>query len=305
MKILIIGAGAYGLALSNILTDKNEVTIYSSIKEEIEMLKTTHTNKKFFPDITLQNIKYINQIEEQYDLTILALPTNVIEQELKKIKDKIKDTPMIITSKGIYNKKFPYEIVKEILEANNIYILSGPSFAKDVIKKEPIALTLAPQTIDIFNEKYVKIETTKDILGIELCGTLKNIFAIGSGIIDGMNKSESTKAAYLTKIINETKEIIKKLGADENTILLSCGIGDIILTCTSSNSRNYTLGYKIGKKEQITQYIKITTIEGLNALKEYKKLLEENHVEIINILYEIIYNNQKPERLIDYIVKKA
>ena len=301
MKILIIGAGAYGLALSNILTDKNEVTIYSSIKEEIEILKTTNKNEKIFPDITLRNIKYINQIEEQYDLTILALPTNIIEQELNKIKDNIKDTPMIITSKGIYNKKFPYEIVKEILKTENISIISGPSFAKDVIKKEPIALTLAPKNIDIFNEKYVKIETTKDILGLELCGTLKNIFAIGSGILAGMNKSESTKAAYLTKIINETK----KLGGDEKTILLSCGIGDIILTCTSSNSRNYTLGYKIGKQEPIQEYINQTTIEGLNALKEYKKLLQETPIEIINILYEIIYNNQKPEILIDYIVKKA
>ena len=305
MKILIIGAGAYGLALSNILTDKNEVTIYSSIKEEIEILKNTNKNEKIFPDITLQNIKYINQIEEQYDLTILALPTKIIEQELNKIKDNIKDTPMIITSKGIYNNKFPYEIVKEILKTENISIISGPSFAKDVIKKEPISLTLAPKNIDIFNEKYVKIETTKDILGLELCGTLKNIFAIGSGILAGMDKSESTKAAYLTKIINETKEIIKKLGGDENTILLSCGIGDIILTCTSSNSRNYTLGYKIGKQEPIQEYINQTTIEGLNALKEYKKLLQETPIEIINILYEIIYNNQKPEILIDYIVKKA
>ena len=143
MDILIIGAGAYGLALSTILSDKNEVTIYSSIKEEIEKLKKTYKNENLFPDIELsKKISFINKIEKKYDLIVLALPTNILEQELLKIKEEIKKTPIVITSKGIHKNKFPYDIVKENIETDEIYVLSGPSFAKDLIKKQEYNLRI-------------------------------------------------------------------------------------------------------------------------------------------------------------------
>lgn len=304
MNILTIGAGAYGLALSTILSDKNDVTVYSSIKEEIEKLRKTYKNEELFPNIELpKKIKFINQIEEKYDLIILALPTNIIKKELQRIKEKINNTPIIITSKGMNDNKFSYEIVKEVLDSEDIFILSGPSFAKDVIEKQTISLTLAPKKIpDIFNKEYVKIETTEDILGVELCGIIKNIFAIAAGILEGLNVSESTKAAFLTKIINETKQIIKKLGGNENTIFLSCGIGDILLTCTSKNSRNFKLGYIIGQeknKKEIDDYINSTTIEGLKSLTEISEDLKKE--KIIKLIHNIIYNGKNPKELIKYI----
>ena len=141
MNILIIGAGAYGLALSNIMSEKNNITVYSSIKAEIDNLNKTRKHEKLFPNIELsENIEFVNKIEKKYNLILLALPTCIIEQELLKIKNDIKDTPVIITSKGISNGKFLYEMVEEILKTKNINILSGPSFAKDVIEKQPITL---------------------------------------------------------------------------------------------------------------------------------------------------------------------
>jgi len=304
MNILTIGAGAYGLALSTILNEKNEVTVYSSIEKEIDELKKTYKKETMFPNIELpKTIKFTNKIEEKYDLIILALPTNIIEQELEKIKQNIKDIPVIITSKGIHKNKLPYEIVKEILNPKELYVILGPSFAKDVIEKQTISLTLAPKKIpDIFNKEYVKIETTEDILGVELCGIIKNIFAIAAGILEGLNVSESTKAAFLTKIINETKQIIKKLGGNENTIFLSCGIGDILLTCTSKNSRNFKLGYIIGQeknKKEIDDYINSTTIEGLKSLTEISEDLKKE--KIIKLIHNIIYNGKNPKELIKYI----
>lgn len=301
MNILTIGAGAYGLALSTILSDKNEVTIYSSIKEEIEYLKNNYKNEKLFPNIEIsKKIKFIDKIEKKYDLIVLALPTNIIEQELLKIKNNIKETPILITSKGIYKNKFPYEIVKKIIKTKQIYILSGPSFAIDTIKKQPLTLTIAGNKSikHIFNEEYINIEETKDIIGTEICGAVKNIYAIGSGILEGINASESTKAAYLVKVINETKQIIKKLNGNEKTVLLSCGVGDTILTCTSATSRNFKLGHMIGKNENIDEYIKTTTVEGIKTLIEMKTIIKITEFNIINTIYDIIYNNEKKESIL-------
>lgn len=305
MKILIMGAGAYGLALANILSDKNEVTVYSSIKEEIENLKTTRKNERLFENIVLpEKIKYTNEIENT-EIIIIALPSKIIKKELEKLKEKLKEKIIILASKGMSECKFLHEIVKETLNTEKLYVISGPSFAKDVIEKQKITLTLAGNNTkiikEIFNEQYIKIEETEDIIGTEICGALKNTFAIGAGILEGLDVSESTKAAYLTKTANDIKEIIKIFGGKEDTILKACGIGDIILTCTSKSSRNYTLGYMLGKKQDTTQYLETTTVEGLTTLLEFKKILENKNIkiEVINIIYDIIYNNVEPNKIIN------
>lgn len=304
MKILIIGAGAYGLALSTILSDKNEVTVYSSLKEEIDNLNKINKNKK---------IKYINNTKNtDVETVIIALPSKIIKQELEKIKDILTNKKIIIASKGISEKKFVHQIVKEIINTDKLYILSGPSFAEDTIKRQIIILTLAGKNTSkikkIFNEQYIKIEETEDIIGTEICGALKNIYAIGSGMLKGLNASESTKAAFLTRIINDTQKVIKMFDGNPNTILLSCGIGDILLTCSSEKSRNFTLGYMIGKntsKKQIKEYINTTTIEGLTSLTEFKNILSmcEKNIEIINLLYDIIHNGKNPKQVLSYILK--
>lgn len=311
MKITIIGAGAYGLALANILSDKNEVTIYSSLKEEIENLNKKRINEKLFPNIKLnEKIKFKTEIEDT-DIIIIALPSQIIKQELLKNKDKLKDKIIILASKGIIEGKFLHEIIKETLNTEKIYVISGPSFAKDVIEKQTITLTLAGintgKIKEIFNNEYIKIEETEDIIGTEICGALKNTFAIGAGILEGLNKSESTKAAYLTKTINDIKKIIKIFNGNENTILNACGIGDIILTCKSKNSRNYTLGYMLGKKENIKEYIETTTVEGLTTLLEFKNILENKKIkiEIINLIYNIIHNDSDPKEILKYIISEG
>lgn len=315
MNITIIGAGAYGLALANVLNEKNKITVYSVNKEEINKLNNTYKNEILFPKIELpKNIIFTNDLElslSNVDIVIIAIPTNFIDEISEKIKNKItKKTIIIIASKGINQKhcKFGYDIIKEQFNIKNIYVLSGPSFASDLIRKEKLTLTLAGKhkksIKQIFPNSYIKIETINDIIGTELCGTLKNVFAIASGILDGLSVSESTKATFLTKIINETKEIIIKMKGKKNTILKSCGIGDILLTCTSKNSRNYTLGFMIANKdESLKQYIENTTIEGLEALTSIKKILNERKIncEIIDIIYDIIYRNEEPSQILNYI----
>lgn len=319
MKILILGAGAYGLALANILSDKNDVIVYSIIKKEIDDLNLSYKNDRLFPNITLsKTIVFTNNIDDavkNINLIIIAIPTNYIENTIKLLNSKIsKNINICIASKGINDdtNKFAYDIVKDTLKTKNISILSGPSFAIDTIKKETILLTLAGNNLNeiknIFPSDYIKIETTDDIVGVELSGTLKNIFAIACGILEGMNLSESTKASFLTKVIKETKDLIIKFGGNQESIFCSSGIGDLILTCSSKKSRNFTLGYLIGSsnnKIEIDNYLKNNTVEGLDALLSINKLLQKKNInnELINLIYDIINNNIKPETLLKYILK--
>lgn len=319
MKISILGAGAYGLALANVLNDKNDITVYSVIKKEIDELNETYQNQKLFPNITLpKEIKFTNNIDEaikDIELIIIAIPTNYIDDTLKLLENKLdKNIQILIASKGINSDthKFAYDIVKESLNSDNISIISGPSFAIDTIKKEHIILTLAGKNIDkiksIFPEKYIKVETTTDIVGVELSGTLKNIFAIACGILDGMKTSESTKASFLNKVIIESKNMITSFGGIYETIFSAASIGDIILTCSSNTSRNFSLGILIGEtnnKNEIKQYLETTTVEGLDALISIKTILKEKNInnELINLIYDIIFNNTNPKELLNYIIK--
>ncbi|MCI8777902.1 MAG: NAD(P)H-dependent glycerol-3-phosphate dehydrogenase [Bacilli bacterium] len=319
MNILILGAGAYGLALANILIDKNNVTVYSIIEHEINDLKQTYKNEKLFPNIELsKKINFTNDINnaiKNIDLIIIAIPTNYIEDTIQLLKNKISNNAKIcIASKGINDdtNKFAYDIVEYTLKTKNISILSGPSFAIDTIEKETIILTLAGNNLnevkDIFPSDYIKIETTNDIIGVELSGTLKNIFAIACGILEGINASESTKASFLTNVISETKNLIVEFGGNQDTIFCSSGIGDIILTCSSKKSRNFTLGYLIGQntdKNKIDEYLNKTTVEGLDALLSIKKLLVEQNInnELINLIHDIVNNHTEPNSLLKYIVK--
>ena len=296
MRTLVIGAGAYGLALSYSL--KGEVFVYSSISDEIDLLNKTRRSDLF--DVSFgDNIHFVNSIDFSYDLIIVALPSVVIKSEFDKL-DLI-DVPVIIASKGICDGKFIYDILKDFF--SSIYVLSGPSFASDMINGESIVLTLAgPSELDIFKDN-IKLEYTNDIFGVELCGILKNVFAISCGILNGMEVSDSTKAAFLNLVINETMNILFYLECDPSTIFLACGMGDIILTCTSSNSRNYSFGYMIGQgcsSNEINEYLKVNTVEGVNTLNFLKDMIQN---DLADLIYNIIYNGVDCSKLLEYIVK--
>ena len=153
---------------------------------------------------------------------------------------------------------------------------------------------------------YVKLRDTKDIIGIEVCGSMKNVIAIASGMLDGMKTSPSTKALFLTEALNDIKELIDKLGGDKKTILSFAGFGDILMTCTSDNSRNYTYGFMIGSKKIKTaeKYKNKTTIEGLYTLKSIKELIKKEKVKLplINLIDDIIKGEKKKEELLNFLI---
>ena len=322
MKITVLGAGAYGCALAKILNENNnKVTLWTPFEEEKKNIIETRTTPKL-PNIKLSNnINITTNLDKALDKTkliIIAIPTAFLSNTIKKVKKYYQDTPICIATKGIEQNTnlFVYDVVKNILNTEKIAVISGPSFAIDIANDCPVGLTLACQnketielTTNVLTNNHFKLRKSYDIIGTELCGSIKNIIAIASGILKGLNMPESTSAMLITESLHDIKALIKGLGGDGSTVLSYAGFGDLLLTATSPKSRNYSFGYLIGKgasKKEIDNYIKNTTIEGLYTLKSICELVSNKDVDmpIINLMEQIIYQNKNPKELINFLIQK-
>jgi glycerol-3-phosphate dehydrogenase (NAD(P)+) len=315
-NIAIIGTGAFGLALATMFNEnKNNITMWSKFENEINNLKNTNTFQNYkLPN----NINYTTNIEQcikNSDLIVIAIPVAFIKDTIKELKKYYQNTPILIVSKGIEQNSnlFAIDIVKNEIKTKDIGVISGATFAIDMIKKQPMGLTLATKSnklqklvMNTLKNKYLNIQYTKDIIGVELCGSIKNVIAIASGIIDGLGYGESTKYLLITKAIYQIQNFIILFKGNKNTILTYAGIDDIFMTCSSNQSRNYTLGSLIGSntnKDKIEQYKKETTIEGLYTTKSIYDLFKSKNIdnELITIIYSILYENTDPNKLIQYL----
>lgn len=321
MKITILGAGAYATALATVLTEnKNEVTMWSAFQDEIDYLKKNNESPRL-KGIKLENINYETDLKKSMknkDLLIIATPTGAVDEVTNKMKQYYTNTPICAISKGIEQETclFVCDIIKNNLNADKMSVMSGPSFAIDVANKVPVGLTLASnceETSNIiykaFSNNHFRLEKTNDIIGTEICGAIKNVIAIASGILNGMGYPESTTSMLLAESLNDIKGLIKDLNGNGNTAYTFAGIGDLLLTATSAKSRNFSFGNLIGKgasKEEINDYIKTTTIEGLYTLNSIKQILEDKKIQmpIINIIDDIVYSGKNPQTLIDYMIKR-
>ena len=163
--------------------------------------------------------------------------------------------------------------------------------------------------IKALSSDTLKIRPNKDFLGTELCGTLKNVIALAAGMLDGINASESTKAMFLTESINDTRKLIKKFGGNEKTIMSFAGFGDILLTCTSKSSRNYTFGKMLGgeaSKKELDEYLSQTTVEGVYTLESIYGLIKQKRVKMpfINFIYDVVFGYRKKEDIIPFLKEK-
>ena len=164
-------------------------------------------------------------------------------------------------------------------------------------------------SIGTFENKTTKFRRTRDIIGIEICGSIKNVMAIASGMLDGMGVTDSTRALFLTESMNDIKELIDALGGRKKSILSFAGFGDILMTCTSKNSRNFSFGYLIGKgatQKEVDDYLKNTTVEGMYTLKSIHKLVRKKKVKmpIINLINDIINGKKPKEEMLRFLIEK-
>ncbi len=320
MKVGIFGMGAYGMALSSALIKNNcDITMWSKFEEEKEQLEKTRKNEKALPGFELsQSIKLTTSIQEcaqDKDILIIVIPVPFIDSLCLELKNYVTNQHILIASKGIEEKTglFAHEIVHKHIVTNNIAVISGPSFAVDLIEDLPQGLTLASnnkETISIvkkaFQSKNIKIEIVEDIHGVEICGSVKNIIAIASGMLAGLKVNDSTRAMFMVEAVNNMKYLLKVFNCNENTIMTYAGLGDLLLTCTSEKSRNYNLGILLGEKNSrdvIDKYIKETTVEGYNTLLSLHEILmnQKNNNQFFNTIYEIVVNGHDATELLNSI----
>lgn len=323
MNITILGTGAYGLALSSVFLDNNcNVIMWTKYEEEKKILEKDKCNKKVLPDYIISDkIKITNNMDEAVenaDLIVIAIPVKFVSNTILELKKYYKKKQHIcIASKGIEQGSclFIVNIIKKHIKTKKICVISGGTFAVDIIKKTPLGLSLASKnkaTLNIMyktlQNDYLKLVATNDVFGIEMYGAVKNVIAIATGIIDGLGFSESTKCMFITKALNDIVNLIYEMGGNKKTILTYAGIGDLLLTCNSIKSRNYSFGKMIGQQvdiKLINEYKECTTIEGLYTLKSLYDLIHRKKIKmpIINIIYEIVYKNKDVNLLVEYLKK--
>lgn len=320
MKICILGAGAYGLALAlAFYRNRNQVTVWTKIETEKEEIIHTRQNKRALPDTLIPDeieiTTDLNCVCDS-DLIVLAIPISFFRSTCLELKNYIhENSHFCIATKGIENKtgSFCHEILANIIPSNNISVLSGPTFAIDLANNSTGGLTLATNSDSTYklvsnslHSNRLKIEESHDVIGVELCGSVKNIMAIISGMLDGMNATETTKALFLTEAIYEIGNLIVQLNGSYNTINTLAGFGDLLLTCNSIKSRNFSLGKLLAtdNKENITEYIKNNTVEGYYTLISIYHIIKEKNISasLIETLYQILFQEKTKEELFKVLI---
>lgn len=324
MNVSIIGTGAYGIALSLMFHKKNnKIKMWTKFKEEKASILENRINEKVLPNVKIPgDIEITNDFEyavKDADLIVIAVPAGFVDDVSILLKKCIKKNQcVLLASKGIERDSclFVSDIFHKHVKTKKFAVISGPSFAVDMVSNCPIGLSLASEskkTIKLVKKTLesdsIKLRDTNDIIGVEICGSIKNVIAIAAGMLDGLGYPESTQAMFITESLHDIKELISKLDGNKNTILSFAGFGDLLLTATSKKSRNFTYGYMLGKKkskEEIEEYVNNTTIEGLYTIKSIYKLLKNKKVKIpiINLIYDIIEGKKSVNDLPKFLITK-
>ena len=319
-KCGIIGAGAWGSAISTII-QSNKIYIWSQNKKTVDSINKKKTNE-YLKGIKLpKNLIATSDFKKLVDCNyfFIATPTQHTSSIIRRFRKYKISQNFIICSKGIEIKsgKFLSQVVKEIFPKSNIAILSGPCFADEVAKELPTAVLLASKKKRFFNEisklvykKNFRLYYSDDILGCQLGGAIKNVYAIGAGIVSGLKLGENARSAFISRSFAEILRLSKSIGAKEKTFFGLSGLGDLILTCNSKKSRNTNFGELIArnKRKKIINMIKNnkTITEGYYTTKALFKISKKYRIEmpILNSIYKILYNSAKIDREIRLILDR-
>jgi glycerol-3-phosphate dehydrogenase (NAD(P)+) len=312
--ITFLGGGSFGTALAVMLAKKGlNVNVWDRESSVVEDINIKKENIKYMSGVVIPaGITATMSIEDAIDNSkyiVLAVPSHVIRDICKKIKNKIsKDQIVISIAKGIEekSKKRLSQVIKEELPDNPVVILSGPSHAEEVAQDIPTTVVVTSENMnyakevqDLFMTNKFRVYTNDDIIGVEIGGAVKNIIALAAGISDGIGFGDNTKAALMTRGMTEIIRIGTKLGGKSETFSGLTGMGDLIVTCTSMHSRNRRAGILIGKGASAEEAIREVgmVVEGIKACKAFYELKEELHVEmpITDALYKVLFEKKDPK----------
>jgi glycerol-3-phosphate dehydrogenase (NAD(P)+) len=317
-KIGVIGAGAWGTALAIILAEKgHDVTLWMYEKDLAEEAARTRENRVYLPGFALPlSLKVTSSIEtaaREKPFILSVVPSHTVRSVAQQFEPYLEKNAIIISaSKGIeLDTLMPLsEVFKDVLSAEfhgRLCFLSGPSFAKEVAKKMPTAISLASYDLstgkhaqEVLSTDYFRVYTNPDVIGVELAGALKNVVAIAAGVLEGMGFGYNTTAALLTRGLAEITRLGIAMGGRPATFSGLSGMGDLILTCTGGLSRNRTLGVRLGSGETLEDIMQgaKTVAEGVKTAKAAHDLAKKYSVDmpIIEEVYQLLYEGKSPKQ---------
>ena len=324
MNITIIGSGVYGMSTAIALSQnkKNKIKMWTESEESVKRIVSSKDHYEPLGGKSLpKGITWTSSYEDALkdaELVLLMCAAKYVGSVCESIKPYItKDMHFLIGSKGIEQGscRFVHEVFLDIIDTKKIGVISGPSFAVDIANLEPIGLSIATKsraTLAVAQKAYkntnIKLRKSTDMLGIELCGSIKNVIAVAAGMLEGMGYAESTRSFLITESMHDIKELMHGLKGKRKTILSFAGVGDLILTATSVKSRNYSYGLLLGKKdyEGAKKYLETTTVEGYYTLKSIYSLLRKKKIKmpVIDLIYKVVMKDDDPNKLVQFLMEK-
>ncbi len=328
MHATVLGGGSWGTALADLLGNTGaSVTIWTIEEDVAHQIESKHENSRYLPGAALsERIRATTDIEAALlgaEVILVVVPTPAIRPVMSKALPYLSDgVPLITASKGIENESLMTcaEILEDVLpEKLHPYLayVSGPSFAREVAQKQPTAVTVAAywprvaaRAQHLLSAPYFRVYTSTDVMGVEIGGALKNVIAIGAGIIDGLGLGHNTRAALITRGLAELTRLGLAKGAHAQTFMGLSGMGDLILTCTGGLSRNRTVGFELGKGRRLDEILGElgTVAEGVKTTKSAHDLGIKLGVElpITDAVHGILYENKPaPEAVLELMARKS
>jgi glycerol-3-phosphate dehydrogenase (NAD(P)+) len=314
LKVGLLGGGSWGTTVASLAAKNNPVTIWARNQKTVQEINEQHTNEKYLPNAKLTSSlvasNSIKETVEDADVIVMGIPSQSLRKVLEEAKPYIRPwVPIINLAKGleISTKKRMTEIIEEIMPGHPIGVLTGPNLAKEIHfgKAAAAVIAMVDETIakklqPIFSSGLFRVYTNNDVIGCELGGALKNIYAIATGMGDGANAGDNTRAAIITRGLSELTRLGIAMGGKKSTFSGLAGMGDLVATCSSAKSRNHHVGSQLGKGKSLEQIIDEMdeVAEGVKTAKVVKELAKKYKVDmpIADEIYKVLYEGNSVSR---------
>lgn len=328
-KVAVLGAGSWSSVLANLLVDNgHEVELWSRDQDQVDRLNKEHVNPAYMKNFTYSSKLHattdMKAAVKGADVILIVIPTKGIRQvahKLNAVLTELDQQSLIVhATKGLEQNTYkrPSEMLKEEIDPKyrrDIVVLSGPSHAESVAIKDMTAVTAACANLadaekvqKLFSNSYFRVYTNDDVIGAEFGAALKNIIAIGAGALQGLGYHDNARAALITRGLAEIRRLGVAFGANPMTFIGLSGVGDLVVTATSKNSRNWRAGYQLGQGQQLDDVINNMgmVIEGVYTTKAAYELSKKRQVPmpITDALYRVLYEGEDIKTAISQLMSR-
>jgi len=327
MKIAVIGGGSWGTALARMLSRKgHDISLWVHEKGVLASIRETRENKMYLPGVTLPETLHASTNMEEVlagaKWVLFVVPSHVAREVLTRMSPYLTpQIPIISATKGIEQKSllFISEVIQEVTQRTNtdrVTVLSGPSFAKELVLEHPTAVSLAANDPRLaariqtaFSTRFFKLFHSPDLIGVQLGGALKNVIALAAGGSDGLGFGYNTKAVLMTRGLSEIARLGVAMGADSTTFYGLSGVGDLFLTCSGGHSRNRSVGQQIGNGvslDEIQKKMKMVA-EGIFTTESAFALSKKYQIEmpIVREIYHVLFKEKSPREAVNDLMNMA